>query len=523
MNWAGRALGGAIVGAVIVLLLHPATRPQFAPLYRALSGRPDAWLTSPWRTANARIAPPLADSTAAAYWLLLGAEQSQLGRLASKEDNQLYDLARLQAAREPDNAFWHQAAALFAARLRRAPEESVAWRTGGIALRYNDYQTERLVRIAAALRAQDSASLPWHWGALITERSPTLAEIIARRGTQRVQTSPPQDPLDLARRAEGLANAVLMRDGGRRLVISLEGMDWIEATARTGPAAESANQRRLIISRYALVDRFRKAGEDQSARVAANAFSENDAWLALAPLEGADTFRRALTSEALLLAVTPSGCLLAALGGFVLAMIGFGLRFIAPAVAWATSARVAPVIGITVALAVYFTTQRGLESFWLFMSLSFFALVPSVKRRADPIWPGPLFALVVGSLAIGLGTISALAFARTTAAWNSLAPQLGTNTVALLDGLDLRWVATVLAVLLVCVAPTWSLVQRYAVPPMLSRVLVTAGQTVAWTFATALVVVTLYSTITNVNLTTRLRGLAENEAAYHLAHGHDGR
>lgn len=523
MTGLGRALVGALVGAVAVLIVHPVTRPHFSPLLDLTASPPTVWSSSPWRSVNARVAPLGSDDATAAYWLLLGAQQSLSGRLSPDEDLRLLRLAETRANREPDNAFWHQAEAVFAARLKRTDQENQAWRAGARALRWNDYQTVRLQRLHLRLTRRHLADFPWHWAALLEERSPDLAGLIARRGIQRVAPADTPDADDLSRRAEALANAVLLRDGGRQLAISGLGMDWIEAAARTGPAEMSTNQRRLMISRYALVDRFRRSDRSDQARMAVEAFAENDAWLALVPQSRANAFRTRLTGVALGLGVAPAACLLVAVGGLGVAGLGWLLRRAEPAVRWATSPRVIPVLAAGVGLLVYATTRQALESFWLFMSLSFFALVPSVKRSSRPEAPGLLFSWVVGSLAVSLGLVAGLAFARGTQAWEALMMTRALQHVSVLENINLPWLATVLAVLLVCVAPTWSMVQRYAVAPMLSRVLETAGVCVAWAFSLALIVCTMTATLANDGLITTLRGLAENEAAYHLAHGHDGR
>ena len=165
MTLPGRIWLGSVVGALLVLLIHPATRPVLIDAFQVRAqGVP--MVTSPLTPAQL---PDPVTPTLAALWMHTGLRALDAG--AALDDDRwltLVEIAQAEGDREPGNTFWRLAEAQFQEQLGN-PEAAIR------ALRraatppangrhvFRDRQIE-LASAAVDAWAGDARRVrPWHW------------------------------------------------------------------------------------------------------------------------------------------------------------------------------------------------------------------------------------------------------------------------------------------------------------------------------------------------------------------------
>src|SRR5687768_5479598 len=141
MSPAGRAFIGAILGALLTLAIHPASRP----FVLGAAGRvtPSA-VVDTVDMKSTSVEPPR-DLLGASLWLQLGLERLESDvALSPGELRSLLSVADAAIERERQNAFWHQGKAVLLLRDGKRAEAEQAWERAAVADYWRDYQTERL-------------------------------------------------------------------------------------------------------------------------------------------------------------------------------------------------------------------------------------------------------------------------------------------------------------------------------------------------------------------------------------------
>jgi hypothetical protein len=179
MTLPGRIWLGSVVGALLVLLIHPATRPVLTDAFwvRAL-GLP--------KVASPLSPPQLPDPvtpTLAALWVHTGLRA--LDERATLDEDRwltLVEIAQVEGDREPGNTFWRLAEAQFQDRLGN-PEAAVrALRRAATSPAngrhvFRDRQME-LASTAVDAWAGDARRVrPWHWLLQWPHRDPTARQL----------------------------------------------------------------------------------------------------------------------------------------------------------------------------------------------------------------------------------------------------------------------------------------------------------------------------------------------------------
>src|SRR5687767_4935762 len=158
MSPVGRALLGAVLGALLTLALHPASRPFV--LGAASRVTPKA-VVQTVDMQSTEVQPP-EDLLGVSLWVQLGLERLVSGHgLSPAELKSLLQVADAAIERERQNAFWHQAKAVLLLQSGKNNQAAAAWHRGAIADYWKDFQTERLQHAQEDLAAKTDATQAW--------------------------------------------------------------------------------------------------------------------------------------------------------------------------------------------------------------------------------------------------------------------------------------------------------------------------------------------------------------------------
>lgn len=460
-----RALVGVALGSLLVLMLHPASRPFFSGYLRLGDSR---WLaTTDLLPEGVTLVKEPASLDEAAYVLLVAAEaELRNERLTDEDFRRLSRIATSWQRKDPDNAFWLQMNSYFLARLRRTAQADESWIAASRAARWDDYQTARLKRVAEGLQAESSATLAWQWAYLYQRRSNAIPMLLLRHARAIRDRSPVDSAAGLETRYATLLNGVLIRDGARSNLTGQLGVEMVELASYPAKLAIEVSQKKLLLARQALSNRLREEGRPDEANRVDIGFRDNDAWVALVRPEEAPRRAHRLTWIAMLTASAAGIALLLAVFGALIAMLGWAIER-SPRLQVVFSSPVAPVVGLVLAILTYLGTELVFPSLWAVLCLTFFAFAPEHTRKIVPSDLGPLFRFTLLVLGAALAALLGWFFLGLGAPGARLLPLLGVPREYGTGSTLVLGLSGILFGMVLLTAPAWGIVQRFA-PPRLA-------------------------------------------------------
>ncbi|MEJ5169655.1 MAG: hypothetical protein WHU10_01580 [Fimbriimonadales bacterium] len=385
--------------------------------------------------------------------------------------------------RESGNAFWPQMQAVFHQALGEARPARTAWETAARSRRWNDLQTEELLKRAEDAAAAHGIRQAWVLMAAYPLRS-TDAVAALKSFARIVQRQYPiRGESNLRLRIATVANGRLVRDGSRSLKLAALGSDILETATYPPTMASFPSQRALLIARYDLINAAREAGLQEESLWLLRSFQENDGWNTL--LASVDPIAKAqqIALASLLTSVLPGSLAMLAVTGLLLWLVGWLLvhrvgarRVVSPP--WVY------VMGVLAGVAVYHQLRLWVPAVAVAAAFGFLGFGPTRTRKAQDEDLGPLFGFTVLLFATVFAVFHSLMIAgKAWPGWHLL-PFLqldaefvgGAGAWASLAGLCLS--------ALLVVAPTWAIAERQSTPFVLGVALRTAGRFL--TFAGAL-------------------------------------
>jgi hypothetical protein len=321
--WA-RALIGAALGAIGVLLFHPESRGYYLALLPPGPSRSIA--TTPWLPENKPALQAPRTLHEVAYWVLLAAEREVDGAPVSNEDaEKLLFLVRYAAKEDVPNAFWKQMEAVYAWKLSERENAFDAWLAASQRTLFNDWQTPRLEHISRSLDEEQGSRMSWHQAYAYHRRSSAIARQIAAFAHEMHRDESFEESDQLLIRYSSAMNAKLMREGGRSNAIADIAVQMGDDAATAGTVQARLSPRVLHLARLELMHRLQAADHASLGSQVIAAYNDNDAWVALGRRGDTDAKARTLTQISLLLGVVPSGFLAVALLGVCFAWAGAAL------------------------------------------------------------------------------------------------------------------------------------------------------------------------------------------------------
>lgn len=187
MTLPGRIWLGSVVGALLVLLIHPATRPVLTDAFRVrLLGLPPS--ISPLLPAQL---PDPVTPTLAALWVHTGLRAlDERARLDEDRWLTLVEIAQVEGEREPGNTFWRLAEAQFQDRLGnpeaaiRALRRAATPQANGRHM-FRDRQMELASDAVDAWAGDARRVRPWHWLMQWPHRDPTARRLSTTYAAER--------------------------------------------------------------------------------------------------------------------------------------------------------------------------------------------------------------------------------------------------------------------------------------------------------------------------------------------------
>lgn len=508
-----RAVLGALVGAVITLLIHPSSRPFLAGPFIESSTLIEERQYLP--TSFPETLPEPNDEISASLWIHVGAEQLRKGYTLSPQQLEgLLKISRKRAEREPNNAFWKMAEAIFLKRLDRRDESLAAWLAASRCITYDDFQSRYLAQIRQTL-ANATASNSWQYAYCYRLRSfafAWLAETFARSLVVRLSRTKPED---LNLRYATLVNGSLLRDGSRNLEIMRHGIGIVELASYPEKLLVERSIKRLLIAHFEFKEALRVAGMQDKADKVDAFYNENEGWRALTRREDTDEKVSNLTLFSALWPNLPGVLLQTALLCCVIWLAGILLEWLA---------KNRPKIAIIVAATFAFLLSAGvlvLTRSWLAftaasLSCLFVFLSPKTVRTFLPHDLGPLFIFCTSVLATALIGLTGIMFlSRTLPVQASVAtfpPQFAT----LVDFQIAAGLAAIIVSVLYLLAPLWSLALHIRTLFVLGRGFRCLGAIAGVTSLLLSIAATPFCVYFESQNSDTFRMLMENESYYYV-------
>lgn len=518
MSRFARAYYGAAVGALLSLLLHPASRPY-------LIGPLTSWGPTQARAATQWIPDNLAtlpaprserDLDTMALWMQAGAEAILRKRTLTKEDSaKLVQVATVAAEQEQNNAFWPQMKAALLEELGQHDAALREWRRASLRETWNDRQSSRLLHIRREIASETGTYQAWQLQTVYGLRSPATAQAIVRYAKHLLQSVGMESKADLQIRYATLLNAELMRDGSRYMEAGLMASDLMEAASYPQGMTIITNHRRLVLARQEFYHAMRDAGMGTEASNVHQAYRNNDAWVALTDEFHDGSEMRTWSLAALGAAVLPGIALGMAFFGAFLWLAGLAVRR-SPALQKVLQPPLAPILGVLVAVGIYLLTELPLAAVTGVLCFAFLVFTPSHERTKPPQDLGPLFGFTMFLLGFALFlSLGAFLVGVSTPGAHTLAsldvPRDYYSGSTLFLGLS-----GILLGLMLLAAPTWAMIEHVATPVVVSMALKNLGSGLCAICLGLTVLTAPLAVYADRQIGDTLQKVVENEPNYYL-------
>lgn len=467
MNSAQRAGVGAVVGAILVLAFHPATRSFFVPTLTAFGRMPEVD-SSPLQALPQTVPEKLLTVQDAAVWIESASKQ-KLGK-AQLRDSERAKLAKVfEFAKENDplNAYWP----LAEANLIFAPTTE-SWKRAAGMQAFNDYQSNGI--ISSSKQMEKHGAKAWRWSVLSSLRSEatsTLCEATARD----LNRSYPLDIKEgLEIRFATLRNGVLLRDGSRNIRNGDHGQLMVELS--TYPAElRDKSPKRLLLAQVNFLDLLRANQMVLEATTAQSAFRDNEAWLALVERNEAKKTLRFWAQMATFAALTPAVLTIMSVFSAVVLVMGLLSRKLELA-----EKLVRPpwpiVVGLISGLTLFILIGQFLVACAVALC-NFFLLAQSPTRRSKaPNSLGPLFMLTCTVVTLATSLFGALFYVGLLAPAIHSLEALNTPPEYFAGSTLFAGLAITTSVLLCVIAPSWGFAFRVDTGKVLELALIKSGK-----------------------------------------------
>lgn len=515
MNSAVRTILGAASGALIVLLVHPLSRPFLTTCFTKW-GPSSASIESPLLAENLSVLPQPQSVVEASLWMEAGAKRLQeRAEISDQNVDALIRVAESAHKAEQSNAFWLEMKAVFLGHLGRDDEAIRAWRDAALCQGWNDYQSTRLKAVRDEIAREVGAVQSWQAASMYFQRALNCANQIERFGRSQISGAPFETREGLLQRYYSLRNGARLRDGSRSVAVGLYGVSLVEASSFKQRRKFSSTPRKLLVARYGFLDALSSAGLIEEREIANDAFINNEAWLALVLRQDARENMQSMAAASFLVATVPSALIMTGIAGTAI----WGLSRLTqryPKSLAVLRQPLAPLLGLVLAIIGYVLTEHVLLAVTTVASFSFLAFGPQFERKVVPDSLGPLFSFSVGLLAIVFTSLLAFFFMGLTPPAYGILPHLDIATdYGGGQTLPLGLAAIVLALVLL-LAPMWSIVQRHNTALVAVHTLKAFGRSVACISLAGAIISTPLAVYIDTKLGANTEMALLNEPSYYF-------
>jgi len=510
----GRALLGALIGAVITLIAHPASRPfLIGPFIESGSLLNSPRFSLP--TTFPQALPDPNDDISASLWIHVGAELVRKREKVTDEQlASLVKLARIRGSKDLENSFWKISEAVFLDKLGKPKAAVLAWREAAHRIRYDDYQTRYLARLREALGAQ-SASSSWQYAYCYRLRSVALAQMVEAYARNLIARTNLVLPEDLNLRYDTLIIGSIFRDGSRNLRVMQHAAQIVEIASHPREMHNVRSIRTLLMAHLGFKEAMRTAGyEDKAVRVE-KVYNENDAWIALTAREDPEENLQNLTLMGALLPNLPGILLQSSLASLILWLLGYGLDRLTQTrrdLGTVTIGTIAALLPLSVLL----LTGSWLAFLATALCGAFLLIGPRTPRAVPPRDLGPMFAFMNTVVAIALIVSATLLFVSRSLPLQASLPAMPDYVEGLADSAGFAALTLIILACLSLFSPLWALAQHVRTTTVISRAYIgTAAIAGVLSLVLAIAATPFCVSLETENQET-LRKLMENEPVYYL-------
>ena len=322
MTTGARAFWGAVVGALVTLVIHPSTRPFYIADPARVQADPFEYLAP---AKQAKLVVP-ASLTAAATWTQVATEKIDSGvGLSAKEMRTLSAILAAAKRTEPLNSFWPQAEAAILGSQSSEQEPVSLWLRSANLTEWNDHQSARLLDIKQRLASSSNARLSWHSAYAYFARSQSPSRQISRFGRRMVSRVDFTSERGVSIRYATIRNGNLMRANAKSVATGDIGSQLVDIAAYPSELVTGSRPKRLYLGRNLVANSLRAAGRGPDADDVLEIFQNNDGWSALVQRPDPTATARRLTLYSVLCAAVPQACLFLIGIGLAFGLIGSGL------------------------------------------------------------------------------------------------------------------------------------------------------------------------------------------------------
>lgn len=470
MSPLSRVAAGAALGAFIVLLAHPLSRPYVLGGL-ARFGPSKAASKTPMLPATYEVLPRPKNLIESSIWLHVAAERLLMReQLPISTQVELILIADDAGKQDPENAFWPQFSAVLEQAMGRNTAAFEHWKRAANCSTWNDYQSSRFDKAKLDFVSETGVEQSWHSAFLFFQRSKAASGLINRYGRNSIRDIDFSTSAKLERRIYALKNGALLRDNSRSISVGQQGVDLVESASLQSRQTASSSPRKLVTARFALIDRLRDLGMSEEVELANQAFYDNDAWLALLLHQEPTESVRLLAFASVAISSLPGSLLLVSFISFGIAIFShLGKKF--PSLMVLLRNPIAPIFGLALGIIVYATTELGFLSLTFVGSFAFLGFGPQHERSKPPISLGPLFDLTVAFLATLFSAFMLVFVVGITTPAFELMPLLGVPEEYFGGSTMPLWLAGIVMTLVLLAAPLWAIATRISTSHILTLAL----------------------------------------------------
>jgi len=501
MTRAGRAFFGAMLGAALTLLIHPASRPYLLNAFLSPSNRP----------AVAQEAPR--DVSALSEWMLaVGDKVASNSKLTPLELRNATDAAMSGQRLDPGNAYWRQMLAClkhYAGDEAGARAEWIAASTQDV---WNDYQTQGLMRERARLAKDFGGPESWQLAYAYFQRNNHAVVAISSYARSLLASASLTTHDGLLLRAANIQNGALLRVGSHSIALGNSGAEMSEDACHPPGSTPSKNRHALYLARIKIQDQLRALNHSDLADQVHRIYNETDAWYAWESADEASDTTRELSLMSMLYVGLPSTLIIVGLLGVVLWFAGHCLRKL-------ERVQLVPamVAGIILGFGAFMITLLPLAAASVFLCCLFLTLGPKRERRVKVDDLGPMFSFTVGTLGLVFMMLMAAFILGSSAPAVSILPSLNIPSEYLGGSGVLLGLAIIILAILLLLAPLFAMALRVGTSFVLSSALKKFGAFLGFVSLVCIVVGTPVAIYLDRENAKTLEQTVLNEPVYYLS------
>jgi len=468
-----RAFYGAAMGALLVLMIHPASRPF---LLTALSkwGSPKTFQNNSLILESQSALPLPSTLVDASIWMQEAAVRVRKPQtIQPGEWSSFFNVAAHAAQQDPDNAYWVEMQAVLTNALGKASPAAERDRLRSLAIeewgkaarlsRWDDYQTRRLRIIQNELAKEAGGVAAWQFAAVYPLHVTDSADAIDDFARKLLQNLDDNSKNSLQLRYDTLMNGKLLREGSRSIAVGEKGVNLVEIASYPREISPEPNPKAMVLTRTLFQNRLVKAGMIDESRQVVDAFKSNDGWLALLRQENIGDQTSELRYASLLTIDLPGALLALSIFGGLLWLIATILR-LKPGLLKILDSPFAPAVGFVLAIAVYAFTHLVLAAIAVFACFGFMSFTPRNDRTRATETLGTAFEITQFILGCVLAILLTGFFVGLSTPGCQVLQEMGVDRDFYGGSTLLLGLAGIVIALLSLLAPCWAVVQRIATP-----------------------------------------------------------